>query len=263
MAPPWLQTFLAGGFVANKFTGGMLTGLAGELGKISINAVFDRGTPFNPMWTKEVGGLPGGAGGKGGLPISPAAVGGASLLAGGAAVAAGMAALIGIYAISKANQESKNPVPALGYYTTPSGQLAYGPQPDQLKTYKDRAAGMAGGGRGDASTAAEVKRLGEKQALAARIVAAGGKATASRIAAIMEKNARASQSGDDRIAANIGRLDRTLASKNFSPTINVGAPVVNVNTGFTISVRNTKVATASWSRYNVGKRTPTTFEDQH
>ena len=117
------------------------------------------------------------------------------------------------------------------------------------------------GGRGDESTAREVKRLGDRQALAARVVAAGGEATASRLAAIMEKNARASASGDDRIAGNIDRLNRTVSAKDFSPTIKVGSPVVNVNTGFTISVRNTRVATATWSRYNTSTRTPTTFED--
>lgn len=238
--PKELQTILIAGFAVNKLSGGMLVQLGGEL--------FKRGnTPATPMFVKEVG-IPG-LGGKGGLPIGPAAGVGGGLLAGGAAVAAGMAALVGIYAISKANQDSPNPVPALGYYTTPSGQLAYGPPPDALKTYKDRAAGMAGGGRGDSATAKEVKRLGDIQALAARITAAGGKASADRIAAIMEKNARATTSGDDRIVAQISRLNSTVASKDFSPTI-------SIRNGFTIttSVRNQRVATAVSSRYSGNAR---------
>jgi hypothetical protein len=108
-----------------------------------------------------------------------------------------------------------------------------------------------------------------------RVIEKTGKApTADRVTAILEKTRaaniekfealqRALTSGDDRIAGNIDRLNRTVAGKDWNPTINVGAPVVNVNTGFTISVRNTRVATSVWSKYNAGGRTPTSFEEQH
>jgi hypothetical protein len=37
---------------------------------------------------------------------------------------------------------------------------------------------------------------------------------------------------------------------------------VNVNTGFTISVRNAQVTTKKYASYNIGKRTPSSFEDR-
>lgn len=369
MAPPWLQAFLAGGFVANKFTGGMVTGLAVEIGKIALGGIFDRGTPINPMWTKEVGlpGLPGG-----GTPAIPA-VGGGSLLAtlGAIGITAASIAAAGwaFFKVTEATwgggtkgrevtvATNKNPADVnTAVWRTIVDDLGIG----QPKTTPQ------GSGRGDTSTAREVKRLADQQALAARIVAAGGQATAARMAAIMEKNARTSASGDDRIAGNIDRLNATVATgaglvdasvknlvptinaatgfrtnprptvdmeragiiarikaktgvtpdaarvtavleknrrsaesgddriarrlaglatatkngldktasaasaaaaairdKNFSPVVQVAAPVVNVSTGFTISVRNAQVTTKKYTSYNIGKRTPTTFEDQH
>lgn len=61
----------------------------------------------------------------------------------------------------------------------------------------------------------------------------------------------ANAAGDERTASRIGSLDRTLASKNFSPTIKVAAPVVNVRTGFTVSIRNINQAGRIASTYSV------------
>ena len=65
-APPWLQAFLAGGFVANKFTGGALVSIGGEIAKGIGGALggqfFARGSsPVNPVFVS--------GGGIGGAPI--------------------------------------------------------------------------------------------------------------------------------------------------------------------------------------------------
>jgi hypothetical protein len=241
MMPDWAKQILIGGFVANKLTGGALGSIVGQLAGGLIKGVLGIQAGVVNV-TGGVVNAPGGlGGGKGGLPIAPA-VGGASLLAGGAAVVAGLAALAGIYAISKANQESKNPVPAQGYYTTPSGMLAYGVPPDAANTYKDRKAGLAGGGRGDSSTAAEVKRLGAIQGVISRAEASGRKVDADHVAATVEKNRQATE----RVASRVGDMIAAVRAIKIPP------PVVNVHTGFTVSIRNIVTANRVASSYAGG-----------
>jgi Prophage tail length tape measure protein len=67
--PDWMKQLLVGGFVVNKVTGGMLTGLAGIFAKGAIGGLRG-GTPATPVFTKEVG-L--GAAGKGILPAAAGA----------------------------------------------------------------------------------------------------------------------------------------------------------------------------------------------
>ena len=80
--PAPLQQLLAGGFIANKLTGGMIVNLAGDLFKRG-------GTPANPLFVADVtGGL---GKGVGGLPAAAKGALGGGLLAAGATVAAGAA----------------------------------------------------------------------------------------------------------------------------------------------------------------------------
>jgi len=262
--PKELQTILVAGFAVNKLSGGMLIQLGGELFKRG-------GTPASPLFVKEVGlpgALGGGKGGPGGIVAGGKGIGGTIL---GLAKTLGALAIAGI-AVEKLfeqwgtfqaggaagaetlRQQTAKGVPQL---TLADAKAALRNVQEQLgnpindlalklsgtfdqvkateKALTDRIAvlegGTTGGGRGDASTAKEVKRLGDIQALAARITAAGGKASAERIAAIMEKNRRATIAVSD----SEGRRFATLTTAVQGIKI---APVVNVTTGFTISIRN-------------------------
>jgi TP901 family phage tail tape measure protein len=73
-APPWLQGFLVTGFAANKFTGGALAAIAGEIGKGVIKGVLGMNAGVVNInagvvngGAGGVGGLAGGVAGKGGL----------------------------------------------------------------------------------------------------------------------------------------------------------------------------------------------------
>jgi TP901 family phage tail tape measure protein len=70
-APPWLQQFLTAGFVANKFTGGAIGGIIGELGKGLVKGVLgmNAGVVNINAGVVNGGGVPGGKAGKpGGIP---------------------------------------------------------------------------------------------------------------------------------------------------------------------------------------------------
>ena len=238
MAPPWLQAFLAGGFVANKFTGGMVSSLTVELGKIALGGIFDRGTPLNPMWTKEVG-LPGGPGG-GKLPGIPV-VGGGSLLATlGAAGITAAAVAAAAWTIFKVTEAAFNPPggghdPTIAENKNPANVVAATWSTIAHDLDLDTHEPAKGSGRGDASTAKEVKRLGDIQALAARITAAGGKATAARIAAIMEKNRQATIAASAREATRFATLTAAVRGIKLSP-------VINVSTYPQVTIRNVAMA---------------------
>jgi TP901 family phage tail tape measure protein len=69
-APPWVQQFLAAGFVANKFTGGVLGDVVGELGKGLIKGVLGMNAGvvnINAGVVNGAGGPAGAAGAGGGL----------------------------------------------------------------------------------------------------------------------------------------------------------------------------------------------------
>jgi hypothetical protein len=103
-----------------------------------------------------------------------------------------------------------------------------------------------------------VAELAAVKALAGRVTAAGGKPTADRLAAIMEKNARASKSGDDRTAQRMASMidatrtglasvtsaaNATTAAVNKWSGFTIPAPVVNTTvtvTGFTVRTLNRK-----------------------
>jgi hypothetical protein len=312
MMPDWAKSILIGGFVANKLTGGLVKDLASGLikGVLGINAgvVNVRGAVVNGL-----GGLGGGKGGPGGVVTGGKGFGGSLL---GAAKALGALAIAGIAVeklfeqwgtfrgegaagAETLRQQTAAGVPQLDregataalrnvreQLNNPINDLALklSGTYDQVKATEkalvDRLAvlggGVVGGGRGDKSTADEVKRLGEQMAgmdgVVARAVAAGLAPTKAGIVATMEKNVRATQSGDDRTALRIDSLNSTavreaertgrLADATRSGLSNVTSaanattaavrglqlnptfsPVINVNTGFTVRslARNTTI----------------------
>lgn len=86
-APPWVQTFLATGFVANKFTGGAISGIIGELGKglikgmlgITAGTVIVKGPVVGGGTGGGIGGGKGGALGKLGGLLSVATIVGSAI----------------------------------------------------------------------------------------------------------------------------------------------------------------------------------------
>jgi len=243
--PKELQTVLIAGFAVNKLSGGMLVQLGGELFKRG-------GTPANPLFVKDVG-LPGGLGGGKGGPGIPA-VGGGSLLATlGAAGITAAAVAAAAWTIFKVTEAAFNP-PGGGHDPTIAENK--NPANVQAAVWSSIAHNLdlvthepaKGSGRGDTATAKEVKRLGDIQALAARITAAGGKASAERIEAIMAKNVRATESGDTRVA---GRIDSMTAAVR---AIKI-APVINVSTYPQITIRNVATANRIASAVDVRKGT--------
>lgn len=200
--PPEVQALAVGALALKKITGiGPTDIVKTALGGLDL---FKRGgTPANPLFVADVaGGLGGKTPGVGALPA-------AGLLATWLPVAAGAAAIAGLYWLGQQNQSQPNPVPDSNLIAAQAwGGVSPTDPNSAIRQWNERGGlGGSSGGRGDASTAAEVKRLGERQALAARIVAAGGVATAARITAIMEKNVRATQSGDDRTAARLSSIN--------------------------------------------------------
>lgn len=271
--PKELQGILIAGFAVNKLSGGMLVQLAG--------GIFDRGSPTNPMWVKDVSGGLGGGGNPLGT-VGRVTAGGALAAIGAAGLVTaigGAIALAMFQVIPRLVNGNRPPVPGAGIGGSPSMTTAAGTlgsmQVSQFTglmpgwiAAAERAGAkpiVPGGGRGDASTAARAKELLAVQALIERVRAKGGGPTSERLAAIMEKNARASKSGDDRTAdrlAAVAKATRDAASatrdtaaairaKDFSPTIQVAAPIVNVSTGFTISLRSIATAQRVASTYNV------------
>lgn len=73
-APPWVQEFLTVGFVANKFTGGAISGIIGDVAKGLIKGVLGMNAGVVNINAGAVnGGLPGGGKGSGILGLLPAA----------------------------------------------------------------------------------------------------------------------------------------------------------------------------------------------
>jgi TP901 family phage tail tape measure protein len=108
-APPWLQQFLIGGFVANKFTGGAIGDIGGAVLKGAIGtaagglgSLFSRGSSAaTPMYVKDVSGGIGKGGAAGG-----AAGGGLGKAGFGLSVAADALAVIGVQQmVSAGNSE--------------------------------------------------------------------------------------------------------------------------------------------------------------
>ena len=244
--PAWVQTAVLTGWGLNKLTGGAIGSLVGQLAGGLIKGVLGIQAGVVNV-TGGVVNAPGGiGGGKGGLP----AAAGAGLLATMLPAIAGAAAVAGLYWLGKQNQNAPNPVPDSNLLAAQAwGGVSPNAPGSAIKQWNDRGGVKGpGGGRGDASTADEVKRLGVQQALAARIVAAGGRATADRIEAIMAKNVRATESGDTRVA---GRIDSMTAAVR---AIKI-APVINVSTYPQISIRNVATANRIASAVDVRKGT--------
>jgi TP901 family phage tail tape measure protein len=103
-APPWLQTFLAGGFLANKFTGGALGDAIGAIFKAVIPSMMVRAGLVN-LSGPVAGGGPGGAvpvGGKTGAVGKIGSVAGAI----GKVFLVGMAAAVAVELASALGQQS-------------------------------------------------------------------------------------------------------------------------------------------------------------
>jgi len=267
--PDWAQKILIGGAVINFASGGALGDIVKQLASGMIKGVLGI--------TAGVVNLNAGTviGGPGGLPI-----GGPSMPGGGkndqgkslwdtvadfvhwsAVAAAAAAALWVAYKVTDAtllnpkgpgdsseelNASGRADLGAFAKWNE-GARTAWGALP---------AKPAVGSGRGDASTAAEVKRLGERQALAARITAAGGVASAARIQAIMEKNVRATESGDTRVASRIDSLNSAIRAIKIAPVINVPVYVTS-----TVSVRNQTVAMAVRARYVKARGSPGDVRD--
>jgi hypothetical protein len=276
MAPPWLQTFLAGGFVANKFTGGMVTSLAVELGKTMLG----RGqSPVAPMFVKEVG-LGGGKGGPGGLVGGGKGLTFTSLMKniGALTIAFGSVALLadqwgkfraeGAAGAETLRQQTAAGVPQLNLAEAiaalrntqeqlgnPINDLALKLSGtfDQVKATEkalmDRIAYLKGGG------SVKPVVLGPPApayvGVIERAVAKGFAPTKTGIQATLDKNARAAVSGDDRMTARIASLNSavnsgTRASRETATAVrNIDLrPVVTVpiTVVSTVSVRGMAVA---------------------
>lgn len=271
MMPDWAKQLLIGGFVANKLTGGAIGSIVKELGSGLIKGVLGMTAGVVNLKAGTVIGGPAAPGGgvtavsKGGALFGLAKTIGAGLIAGIAVEklfeqwgafrtegAAGAATLqrqttagvpqLGLAdvraALRNVQEQLGNPINDLALKL--SGTF------DQVKATEkaltDRIAYLEGGGtgtgktggRGDASTAAEVKRLGDKQALAARIVAAGGEATAARMDAIMDKNARTTASANEREARRLATLTDTTRSGLAGVVAAANATTAAIRNGFII-----------------------------
>ena len=270
--PPEAMAAIVGLGALNKLSGGAVSGVVSELSRGLVKGVLGMTAGVVNLKAGTVVGGPGAAPGggvaamtKGGALFGLAKTIGAGLIAGFAVEklfeqwgafraegAAGAATLerqttagvpqLGLAdaraALRNVQEQLGNPINDLALKL--SGTF------DQVKATEkaltDRIAYLEGGGtgtgatggRGDASTAAEVKRLGDKQALAARIIAAGGTATADRIDAIMEKNARTTASTNEREARRLATLTDTTRSGLASVVAAANATTAAIRNGFTI-----------------------------
>jgi hypothetical protein len=258
--PDWVQTAVLTGWGLNKLTGG-------ALGKIGLELIGGlRGsTPMTPMYTKEVG-LPGAlGGGKGVLPLGGAgAAAGAG--AGGILIAAASVTAIGVaigltmfHLIPRLVNGDRPAAPGAGpggqpAFTSPQAGTIGAMQASQFVGLMPKWAELAaaagakaivpGGGRGDASTAAEVKRLGDIQGVVARAEASGRKVDAAHVAATMEKNARATADASIRVGDRIATMTSAVRGIKLDPKI-----IVPVYVTSTVSVRNNVIATQVRARY--------------
>ena len=256
--PDWAQKILIGGAVINFATGGALGDIVKQLASGMIKGVLGITAGVVNLKAATVIGGPGGPSipGTGGKDDPGKSLWDVAKNLGPwiAAAAAAAAAVYVAYKVTDAtllnpkgpgdsskalNASGRADLGAFAAWNE-GARTAWGALP---------AKPAVGSGRGDASTAAEVKRLGERQALAARITAAGGVASAARIQAIMEKNVRATESGDTRVASRIDSLNSAIRAIKIQPKITVPVYVTS-----TVSVRNARVATAVSARYGGNNR---------
>ncbi len=109
-APDWLKTAVITGWGLNKISGGALTNIGGDILKGIGGEFFSRGSPLNPMFVKDVGGIGGALGGLAGGAGEVAAGGGiaAGILTVG--LSAGTLAALGVAFVS-AMQQAPDVVP--------------------------------------------------------------------------------------------------------------------------------------------------------
>ncbi|MES2210954.1 MAG: phage tail tape measure protein [Chloroflexota bacterium] len=164
-APPWVQQFLAGGFVANKFTGGAVGSVLAELGKGLIKGVLG----INAGVVNVNAGVVNGGGVPGGKPGIPGATGGVPALFVPLAVAAAVVTA-GVIASGVTDPRHQQLDPKTGKTRTFRGTNVAAEQIDYLERnlspLRDRA---AGGDRDAARQLAAIEaRLVELRAEVAR-----------------------------------------------------------------------------------------------
>ncbi len=313
--PDWVQVAVVSGWGLNKLTGGALGGIVGELGKGLIKGVFGMNAGVVNLRAGTVVGGPGGAlpGGAAGSRVGGLANAVAKVAVVGMAV--GVAAMLGKELADQSAQireQGKDVVDTAktAPMTKADIQAAINNIDEQVRDpLKSAALLITNPLNGGFDTLKETRAILAERlktapesiapvvlgpptpayaALMERITVAGGKPTAERVKAIMEKNAattkanlerlgeRYHQSAGTIIAANNKTTDAanktadetrraaaaqaiasranailqsitnarlaTIAAKDFKPQ-------VNVNVGFTVSVRDQVVAQQVRSRY--------------
>ena len=303
--PPWVQTAVTTGWGLNKLTGGALSGIVGELGKGLIRGVLG----LNAGVVHAKAGVVNVIGGAGGLLAGGAAAAGFGLVSAAAVVAIlGSGAVMSWLALQKfAEENTRLAEQGLTPEQIQAKKLSEMSPADRARAEKStailpsnrtpegRAANLAagserlaaGGGRGDAGTAALVLERGIRAGIAERGFAKSGKWPSEKsITATHQRNLdrdtwqRAVTAGMGPPAATItdGLADNAaaiatasaiaarlqaiasavtnmrlgvIAAKDFSPKITVPVYVTS-----TVSVRGMSVAQSVRAAYNHGIHAP-------
>ena len=239
--PPEAQAAIIGLAGLNKLSGGAVQGIIGSLASGLIKGVLGMTAGVVHL---SAGTVIGGPGAGGALPGAAAGAGRIGSIANAVAKVAVVGMAVGVAAML--GKELLDQSAAIR---------------EQGATVKETAKTFGNTGK-EADIVNAIKNIDNQfkdplnfAALSVTNVLNGGLDTLRETRASLVKSLAAVQAanaaGDERTASRIGSLDRTLASKNFSPTIKVAAPVVNIRNGFTIttSVRNQRVATAVSAKY--------------
>jgi hypothetical protein len=254
--PDWVKQILIGGFIANKLTGGAVSSLVGQLASGLVKGVLGINAGVVNLKAATVIGGPGGGGA--GEVVKGAGVSAflGTAAAAAAITAAATAAMYGLFYLipSIANGGKTGTAPTIATNRNP-GTVVDATWQTIASNLGLTGKPVTGGGRGDKSTADEVKRLGAGMArmdgVIERAVAKGFAPTKTGIQATLDKNARAAVSGDDRMTARIASLNSavnsgTRASRETATAVrNIDLrPVVNVpiTVVSTVSVRGMAVA---------------------
>jgi hypothetical protein len=220
--PPWVQTAVLTGWGLNKLTGGALGSLVGQLAGGLIKGVLGIQAGVVNVTGGVVNG-PGGIGGKGGLPVGalPGVGGAVAAVGGGAALAAAAGTAAALVAGGVALYK--------GY------ELLEGARTEEAK---NRPVGPRGNLRGFTDAERE-----------ARNTTAAVDSLKSETTAILTRVNSSVTAGDSRTAGRIDSLNAAIRAIKIQPKITVPVYVTS-----TVSVRNTRVATAVSARYGGSNR---------
>ena len=239
--PDWAKQILIGGFVANKLTGGAISGIVGELGKGLIKGVLGMNAAVVNINAGVVNG--GGAGVPGG-PTAPAAAaagaGGFTLaaLAGPIALAAGIAAPV-IASLWLQEQAKGRTGPG-----ETSASLSQNPATaGAAAAWATVAEGAREWGKGTQKTNALLDTSRTRLEKIQSGVTEAGTKTDSRIGFLVNTT----RAGLSAATAATDRQAAILRAKNFSPTLNA-----NIGVTTNVSVRSVTNGIAVSAAYTSG-----------